>query len=136
MRVNMYADGLTIDRAEAVAAVRAELSEDPMIDTIVGMSAFQNRHYQSDTGVAAAEWLADRWGEIAMGRDDVTIELINHSFAQPSVAMTIRGATAPDEIVIIGGHLDSIAEGGTEAVRANPAVIEAYLGTSAEAAHA
>ena len=30
----------------------------------------------------------------------------------------------------------TIAEGDTESVRANPAVIEAYLGTSAEAAHA
>jgi branched-chain amino acid transport system ATP-binding protein len=30
----------------------------------------------------------------------------------------------------------TIAEGGTESVRADPAVIEAYLGTSAEAAHA
>jgi leucyl aminopeptidase len=45
----------------------------------------------------------------------VSIDLFDQGYAQKSVIMTIRGTTRPDEIVVIGGHLDSIALGGKNA---------------------
>src|SRR4029079_6333468 len=44
-------------------------------------------------------------------RPDVTVELIDHGYAQKSVVMTIPGTTRASEVVVIGGHLDSISPG-------------------------
>ena len=41
-------------------------------------------------------------------RSDISVEYFNHSFSQSSVVVTIPGAEKADEIVVIGGHLDSI----------------------------
>jgi hypothetical protein len=83
----------------------------------MGLSSFSTRYYTSSTGVDAANWLRDRWTQLAAGRSDVTVALFPHAgWAQPSVMMTIRGQDLPDEYVVIGGHLDSInVTGGTTA---------------------
>ena len=60
--------------------------------------------------VQASQWIRDYWRELAKKRSDVTVELFNHSqWKQPSVIMTIRGSKLPQEVVVLGGHLDSIA---------------------------
>ena len=92
-------------------AVLPELEADRIRDTIRELSAMQNRYYQSPSGAAASLWLRDRWRSLTT-RSDVTVELVDHGYAQKSVIMTIPGATRPDEVVVIGGHLDSIAAGG------------------------
>lgn len=115
-RAVAYAAAYTMDRADVVAAVTAGLSAAAIEDTIRTLSAYRNRFYTSDSGVDAAEWLADRWRAITAGRPDAQVRLVPHAFAQPSVELTIRGTAMPDEYVVIGGHLDSIAPGGANAV--------------------
>jgi leucyl aminopeptidase len=80
-------------------------------DTIAALSAMQNRYYQSASGAAASNWLRDRWRSFTT-RADVTVELVDHGYAQKSVVLTIPGTTRADEVVVLGGHLDSIAVGG------------------------
>ncbi len=78
--------------------------------TISSLESFHSRHYLSATAVQAAEWIRDEWQALATGRDDVTVELFtdcNDCGGQPSVILTIEGTTMPDEIVVMGGHLDS-----------------------------
>jgi leucyl aminopeptidase len=101
----------TLDRGPAVRAVLPALEADRIRDTIRELSAMQNRYYQSPSGAAASLWLRDRWRSLTT-RPDVTVELVDHGYAQKSVIMTIPGATVPDEVIVIGGHLDSIAAGG------------------------
>lgn len=68
------------------------------------LSAFHNRYYQSETGVQAAAHIKDNWSKYAK------TQFYNHKkWKQPSVIATIPGSTTPDEIIIIGGHLDSIS---------------------------
>jgi leucyl aminopeptidase len=72
---------------------------------------FHNRHYdRSPTGIAAAEWIKAQYEKIGASRNDVKVELVNHrNFDQPSVIATIQGSGPnKNEIVIIGGHIDSI----------------------------
>jgi leucyl aminopeptidase len=102
----------TLDRATAVHAVLPALDSQRILGTIGELSAMQNRYYQSQTGAAASTWLRDRWRSFTT-RTDVTVELFDHGYAQQSVILTIPGTTRPDEVVVIGGHLDSIAVGGT-----------------------
>jgi leucyl aminopeptidase len=84
-------------------------------DTIVSLSSYPTRHYTSATGVEAANWLKTLWQGYAQGRPEVTVELFAHSWAQPSVILTIPGATIPNEVIVIGGHLDSINSSGGNA---------------------
>ncbi len=97
----------TIDHPAAVRAVLPAVDATRIRDTIRTLSAMPTRYYQSRTGAEAARWLAGRWRSLT-GRPDVTIQLVDHGYAQPSVILTIPGAARADEVVVIGGHLDSI----------------------------
>jgi len=104
----------TLDRGDVVAAVLPGIREDGILATIRALSSRKNRYYRSESGAAVASWLRDRWRGFT-DRDDVTVELFDQGYPQRSVILTIPGTTRPDEVVVIGGHLDSIAPGGTAA---------------------
>lgn len=102
----------TLDRAAAVHAVLPALDAARILGTIGELQAMKNRYYQSESGAAASRWLRDKWRSFTT-RADVTVELFDHGYAQKSVILTIPGTTRPNEVVVLGGHLDSIARGGT-----------------------
>lgn len=96
---------------EAVERALGELSADSIYDSVNRLSDFHNRHYKSDTGKEAVEWLAEQYQTIAdqRGRNDIEIELVQHRFKQPSLIVTMKGKGAlASEIVVLGGHIDSI----------------------------
>lgn len=76
--------------------------------TVNSLTSFNNRYYTSQTGIDAANWLKTHWQQIAQSRSDISIATYPHNWAQSSVIVTIEGKEKADEIVIIGGHLDSI----------------------------
>lgn len=80
--------------------------------TINKLTSFHNRYYKADTGVQSSTHIRDMWAGLSKNRSDIKVELFTHSaWPQPSVIVTIEGSTYPDEIVILGGHADSIAGG-------------------------
>ncbi|MGX9574300.1 M28 family peptidase [Mesorhizobium sp. f-mel] len=97
-----------IDEQLTVGLALEEIKPSQIIQTISDLEALGSRHFQSVGGERAAELVAELWGGYALGRDDVTVERIDHDWPQDSVVATIRGETLPNEIVIVGGHLDSI----------------------------
>ncbi len=97
----------SIDRGDQVRAALPALERERIRATIAELSAMKTRYYQSPTGAAASEWLAARWRSFSP-REDVTIELVDHGYAQKSVVLTIPGTTRASEVVVLGGHLDSI----------------------------
>jgi len=101
----------TIDRGDVVGAVLPAIREDEILATIRALSSRKNRYYRSESGAAVSEWLRARWRGFS-DRSDVTVELFDQGYPQKSVILTIPGTTRPDEVVVIGGHLDSIAVGG------------------------
>lgn len=101
----------TLDRGDVVGAVLPAIRDDEILATIRALSSRKNRYYRSESGAAVSVWLRDRWRGFT-DRSDVTVELFDQGYPQKSVIMTIRGTTKPDEVVVIGGHLDSIAPGG------------------------
>ncbi|MCB1056333.1 MAG: M20/M25/M40 family metallo-hydrolase [Acidobacteria bacterium] len=104
-----------VDHPAEVQAMLGELDANQILGTIHSLSTtFNNRYYNHPSGANAATWIRNLWLAYAAGRPDVTVELFDHpSFAQPSVVMTIPGTTLPDQVVILGGHLDSIASGSS-----------------------
>ncbi len=100
----------SIDQQAFTAPVVARVEETSIRDMIVKLTAFNTRHYKSDTGVKSSEFIRDTWANLARRRNDVTVELVKHpKWPQASIVMTITGSERPDEIVIVGGHADSIA---------------------------
>lgn len=99
-----------LDNAATVEAMMEVLQEPNVLGTIQKLSSFRNRYHTSMTGQEASRWIYDAWRTLAEGRDDVTVELVDHEKTpQPSIAMTLRGTEQPDEFVVLGGHMDSIA---------------------------
>lgn len=106
-----------LTRGEVVRGLLPGVSAARVLETITALSSMKNRYYLSDEGANASLWLKDRWEGLAReaGRADVKVELFDQGYPQKSVIMTIPGTTRADEVVVIGGHLDSIALGGRSA---------------------
>lgn len=104
----------TVDNAAVVNALVGELREANIRGTITSLSGNTTRYYTSTGGVNAANWLKAQWETLAQGRSDVSVAFFNHAaYAQPSVILTIQGATLPNEVVVLGGHLDSTNRSGS-----------------------
>ena len=109
----------TLDQKAVVVPLVARVTEGNIRGTINALAAYNNRYYTSPTGVQAAHWLQSQWQAIAAKIPGASTALVAHEgWSQPSVVLTIRGSETPDEIVILGGHLDSINGWGGEVARA------------------
>ncbi|RQQ04978.1 M20/M25/M40 family metallo-hydrolase [Burkholderia stagnalis] len=96
-----------------------QLQASNIVGTITSLSGFTNRYYTTSHGVAASDWLALQWKQLAGGRADVTVEQFTHaSWPQKSVILTIKGSDASAGTVVLGGHLDSTVGRTTENTRA------------------
>ncbi len=100
-----------LDRPEVVRAALPAVDPVEILGTIRALEGMRTRHYRSRSGAAASTWLRDRWRGFT-SRRDVTVELIDHGYAQKSVILTIPGTTRAAEVVVLGGHLDSISQLG------------------------
>lgn len=97
-----------IDHPDEVNQLLGAATKTNMTATVNALSSYHNRYYTQQSGVDAVNWIKQNWESIAQGRSDISVSLYNHSWAQPSIIATIQGTTNADEIVVIGGHLDSI----------------------------
>lgn len=114
------APSYAIDNPKEVQALLPLMQGSHLLATVDGLAAFQNRRHTSSHGVAASDWLADKWRALVpVGRKGVRVTQISHSgYPQKSVMLEIVGSTRAFESVVLGGHLDSIASGTVEGARA------------------
>jgi len=100
----------SITKQSVVAPMVSMVKEESIRDMIIKLSNFHNRYYKAQTGVQSSEFIRDVWRDLSKHRSDVKVELVTHSnWPQPSIVMTIQGSVKSDEIVILGGHADSIS---------------------------
>jgi bacterial leucyl aminopeptidase len=99
-----------IDQSSVVKPMVAQVAERSIRDMIIKLSDFHNRFYKAEHGVKSSQFIRDTWAALARHRSDVKVELVQHKgWPQASIVMTIQGSDKSDEIVIVGGHADSIA---------------------------
>lgn len=104
----------TISNHAVVAPLLQQMQDAPMRETITGLTGFANRYYTSAPGIAASTWLKDKWTALAKGREHMSIAQYAHvGYQQRSVIATIEGTDKAAEIIVLGGHLDSINVLGT-----------------------
>ena len=116
--VNANLVDYTINNQANVNQLLPEAQEINVRNTINVLSAFPNRRYNQQSGLDSAQRIKSDWTTLANGRSDITIEQINHptgTSPQPSIILTIQGTTFPNEVVVIGGHQDSINSSGSTA---------------------
>ena len=78
-------------------------------DTIQSLANFNNRYYNGNTGAQASDWLKSKWQTIASGRSDIAVkQVVRGSDKQASVVLTITGTQNPEQIVVMGAHLDTV----------------------------
>lgn len=99
----------TIDNAAVVNALMGQVQPANIASTITTLSSYWTRYYTTQTGYDAAAWIKSNWEQIAAGRDDVTVTFFDHpTWLQHSVIAKIQGTDFPNEVVVLGAHLDSI----------------------------
>lgn len=64
------------------------------------MPSFHTRHYQSETGTEASNWMFNQVKQIASRNSAITVKQFKHRFNQPSVIAQLPGespnlSTAP-----------------------------------------
>ncbi|MEO7732100.1 MAG: M20/M25/M40 family metallo-hydrolase [Kofleriaceae bacterium] len=109
----------TIDNAATVQALLPALDANNILTSIqqlAGGAGFATRYYTSFGGAQSTTWIRNLWQSFAAGRPEVTVELFETGWAQKSVIATIPGTTLASEVVVIGGHLDSIVSGTSSTV--------------------
>ena len=103
-----------LDQPEWVAQLAGAVDESQILGTMNALSNnFPNRYHLHHTTHLSANWIRDLWAGYAAGRPEVTTVLYSHGAItpQPSVVLTIPGTTRAGEVVILGGHQDSIRSG-------------------------
>lgn len=109
----------TIDNAATVNAILGQVDQANLAPTINQLASYWTRYYTTPTGYDAAVWLKSHWEQIAAGRSDVSVRFFDHpTWLQHSVIARIQGTQYPGEIVVLGGHLDSIRSGQASTGRA------------------
>ena len=99
-----------INQQSLTAPLVAQVQEPSIRQMITKLSDFNTRYYKSETGIKSSEFIRDSWAALSSKRSDVSVELFKHkSWPQASIIMTLQGSEKPEEIVIVGGHADSIA---------------------------
>lgn len=99
-----------LNQEKNVLQMMPDVVSENIKETIVKLSSYHNRYYDAQTGVDAVTWIKNHWEDLIQSRSDAKVEFFNHSrWAQPSVILTIEGSSKKDEIVVVGGHADSIA---------------------------
>lgn len=115
------APSYTIDNQTTVNPMMTQMQASNIGQTIVDLSAFVNRYYTTTGGVNGSNWIRDKWTQMAAGRAGVTVEQFAHTgWPQKSVILTIQGSDNASEVVVLGGHLDSINTSGNSETSVAP----------------
>ncbi|HEY0063713.1 MAG TPA: M20/M25/M40 family metallo-hydrolase [Telluria sp.] len=98
-----------LDNAATVTPVLSQMQASNITTTINDLSSFVNRYYTTTGGSDASNWLKTTWTSLAAGRSDISVAQFAHTgYNQKSVILTINGTDNAAEVVVLGGHLDSI----------------------------
>lgn len=103
-----------IDNQAVVPNVLSLMQASNITTTLNDLSSFINRYYTTSGGSDSSNWLRTKWAGMAAGRSDITVTQFAHTgYNQKSVILTINGTDNASEVVVIGGHLDSISNSGS-----------------------
>jgi len=119
------------EKNAAVTRAAQSANGDNIRATIEELSANHTRFHSSPTGQQVANQLTTLYRALAQGREDVEILSFDHGSITPqdSLIVRIKGTTRPNEVVVLGSHLDSVNRWGGSSER-SPGADDNASGTS------
>ena len=97
-----------IDQQAHVVPALELVDAERIVDTIEWLQDMDTRYYLTPEGQDAALALQAQWEGYRSRRSDFSVTRFEHPWVQDSVIASIEGSVHPDDIVLLGGHLDSI----------------------------
>ncbi|MGE0172639.1 MAG: M28 family peptidase [Oligoflexales bacterium] len=93
-----------------VEAAVADINDGLIRKLVESLSSRKTRYHKDDNAKNVATSILEEYKAIATNRQDVQFEEVTHTTTpQKSFVVRIVGATKPNEIVVLGSHIDSIA---------------------------
>jgi|GEM_PF-723904 len=120
------------EKIDEVAAIAAQVNSGNIQNTIEKLSGLTTRYHSSETGKAVATTLAQDYERYRAGREDVEISTFPHGSATPQASLVVRikGQTLPNEIVVLGSHIDSVSYDGFGGSGRSPGADDNASGTA------
>ncbi|MDQ3232931.1 MAG: M28 family peptidase, partial [Pseudobdellovibrionaceae bacterium] len=100
------------ENVAAVSSIHAAVSPAAIQKTVQSMVDLGTRYGRSTKAGTVTDLLQKLYQDMAGSRPDISLEKVSHSgYAQSSVVVRIEGQKHPEEIIVLGSHIDSIARG-------------------------
>ena len=102
----------TIDQDATVNSAIGKVNADNIKSHIQVLEAYGTRRHNTNQALTSVQDLKVKWEGLiaATGRTDLSVRIVNHvGTPMPSLVFTINGNSAPNEYIIVGGHMDSIS---------------------------
>ncbi len=101
---------ILVEKNENILAALDEVSADQLKQTVTWFSGFPNRYNQSPEPNKFGEAFIVKLKEmLAASKVPYEIDMISHqNTPQKSIRVRLPGRTRPDEVIVLGGHMDSI----------------------------
>jgi len=87
----------------------SKIDPNRVLSTVKALSGFPTRYYTSVDGEMAVIFLEEEYTKLAGTRNDITVSRFKNTWKQDSIIVRIEGDGSSDEVVIIGGHVDSVS---------------------------
>ncbi len=102
---------LKLTKQDSVIPMISTMEEIRITETIIKMSSFHNRYHTSSYGTDSQNWVLNKWKSITNSRNDISVKEFTHSKTpQHSIIATVLGSKFPNEIIVLGGHGDTITD--------------------------
>ncbi|MCB0342243.1 MAG: M28 family peptidase [Pseudobdellovibrionaceae bacterium] len=109
-RFRLFNSSVTLDYSADVAEAVSQVDFTKIKETVEWLSSFETRYHLSSTPNRHIDPFVQRLNQMVQGLDfNVDVERISHSSTrQDSIRVRIPGLQRSQEIIVLGGHLDSI----------------------------
>ena len=101
-------------RQKIMKKLTPEIKKKNLLKVVEDLSEFHNRYYKAETGVQASVWLKSKFENVISKLSNerqklFKVQLVPHAnYPQRSVICIMEGKGLKEEVVVIGGHIDSL----------------------------
>jgi aminopeptidase YwaD len=98
----------------ALQALVDQVTEARLAEIVLRLQNFQTRYSRSDSVHRAADWIIAEFQSFGYAPEDIfqhpfTVSIGGMPYPQRNIVVTKLGTTRPDDIIVIGGHYDTVS---------------------------